>query len=284
MRRGVAILLVVLAGGVARAAPSLKRGVCAQHLSAEDFRALAPGVSWWYNWALTPDAEVPAGGPEFVPMLWGDSQGFWKRLDRSLAARPRLILGLNEPNLKAQANLTPQDAARAYARLAKAAARRGIPVVGPQLALGSAPADTVHARDPKSGRDIAYPWMVPYLEAFSAALPGGKPTALAVHVYGNVGELKWAVGELAKRSAGPIWVTEFNEWKAADEDAQIAYMKEAVAFLEASPDVAGYAWFMARIKDDRTRSLLAAEPGRLTRLGETYVGLPAGKPASPRTP
>jgi hypothetical protein len=71
-------------------------------------------------------------------------------------------------------------------------------------------------------------------------------------------------------------VTEFNQNDSADEVAQLEYMKQAVDFLENSPDVAGYAWFMARIKGQPKYSLLADESGRLTRLGETYVNLPAG--------
>jgi hypothetical protein len=71
----LAILLAACMTDPAQAAPSPKRGVCAQKLSAGDFRALAPGVSWWYNWHFEPDAEAPEGGPEFVPMLWSDAAG-----------------------------------------------------------------------------------------------------------------------------------------------------------------------------------------------------------------
>ncbi len=29
---------------------SVKRGICLNKFSAEDFKAVAPGVSWYYNW------------------------------------------------------------------------------------------------------------------------------------------------------------------------------------------------------------------------------------------
>ena len=269
------LLALLVAASVSAAAPSPKRGVCAKNLSAEDFAALAPGVSWWYDWYFEPDAVAPAGGPRFVPMLWGDSPDLWRGATGAIEARPPVMLALNEPNLKGQAFLAPAAAAKAWLRLDKLARRRGVSLVGPQMAIGSAPADSITARDPIQRKDVTYTFMVPYLDAFRAALPRGTKLTLAIHPYGNVGELKWAVGEIVKRYGGPVWVTEFNDWKAADEDASMAYMKEAVAFMEASPDVAGYAWFMARLKDQPARSLLAAEPGKLTRLGRLYVELPA---------
>lgn len=269
-----AAVLVVACAQAAFGAPSAKRGVCAQGLAAADWRALSPGVSWWYNWSFEPDSQVPQGGPAFIPMLWGDSPGLWKGFERALKNRPPRVLVLNEPNLRSQANLRPSKAAKAWTRARKLTERYGVPLVGPQLSLGCPANDCVEDLDPIQRKRVTYTWLVPFVDAFLAHLPEGAKPVLAVHPYGNVGELKWAVGEAAKRSGGPVWVTEFNEWKAPNEDAQLAYMKEAVAFMEASPDVAGYAWFMARAKDRPGISLLGEEPGRLTRLGEAYLSLP----------
>jgi hypothetical protein len=209
-------------------------------------------------------------------MLWGDDPALWVGLDSSLRDRPhpRAILALNEPNLKSQANLTPEVAARAWRRVQAIASGRGIPLIGPQFALGSAPADSIRTRDPVEKKDVTYGWMGSYLDAFRFFLPKGATPTVGIHPYGNVGELKWAVAEMAKRTGHPVWVTEFNEWKAADEEAELAYMRDAVEFLEASPDVAVYAWFMARTPGDPRHSLLAAESCRLTRLGQAYISLP----------
>src|ERR1700722_17539046 len=69
---------------------SLKRGVCANHLSAEDFRVLSPGVSWWYNWSFETDDSPPAGvSMEFFPMAWGDSPSQLNGLEQYLAAGHR---------------------------------------------------------------------------------------------------------------------------------------------------------------------------------------------------
>lgn len=272
------LLAFVFMVSTATAAPSAKRGICAKDLSPEDWKALSPGVSWWYNWHFEPDGSVPEGGPEFIPMLWGNHPDSWKGLERSLKARPkpRALLVINEPNLRTQANLDPKATAKAWRKAKEVGDRFGIPVVGPQMSIGCPTNDCVSADDPIQKKRVTYTWMVPFIEAFQRFLPKGSMPVLAIHPYGNVGELKWAVAEARKRSGGPVWVTEFNEWKAKDEDAAIEYLRDAVAFMESSPDVAGYAWFMARMKDDPKNSLLAPERGTLTRLGEVYVNLPSG--------
>src|ERR1043165_10050756 len=40
--------------------PSKKRGICANKLSAEDFRAFAPAVTWYYNWHYKTDHVPPS--------------------------------------------------------------------------------------------------------------------------------------------------------------------------------------------------------------------------------
>ena len=65
-----------LASGLAEAqTKSTKRGVAYGYHSADDMKALSKGISWWYNWALTPvwgAASVAAWvGVTFSPMAWG---------------------------------------------------------------------------------------------------------------------------------------------------------------------------------------------------------------------
>ena len=55
-RRTLSVLALALSLG-AFAAPSTKRGICFNEISAADLAALSPGVSWAYNWGVgTPDA------------------------------------------------------------------------------------------------------------------------------------------------------------------------------------------------------------------------------------
>ncbi len=55
-------------------ARSAKRGICYGYHAPTDLAAISPGVSWWYNWALTPESGVADVyqnyAMEFVPMAW----------------------------------------------------------------------------------------------------------------------------------------------------------------------------------------------------------------------
>ena len=99
---------------------SAKRGLCANELSQADIAALSPGVAWWYNWHFDPKVQAPAGSDmEYLPMVWGEDQACLAGVEALLAsgARPRRILAMNEPNLKGQAFLAPEAAARMLIRL-----------------------------------------------------------------------------------------------------------------------------------------------------------------------
>ncbi len=66
----------------------------------------------------------------------------------ALGRRPPVVLALNEPNLKGQAFLPPEDAAAFYLKVKETADAQHIPVVGPNMALGSATNDSITAVDP----------------------------------------------------------------------------------------------------------------------------------------
>src|ERR1700689_1112339 len=71
---------ILAAGGVflapsATLAASAKRGIAYDLASPADLKALSPGVTWWYNWASTPNGKVPADyrtryRMDYYPMLW----------------------------------------------------------------------------------------------------------------------------------------------------------------------------------------------------------------------
>ena len=256
---------------------SRKRGVCANHLAAADFRALAPGVSWWYTWFQKPVDTPPTGtSMEFVPMVWGDRQVDLDNLSAYLAAghRPRAVFAVNEPNLKGQAFISPETTAKVVKRTKAIADRFGIPTVGPHMALGSATDDSVTAYDPIEGKTTTYSFMVPFAKAVFHYAGEGATAGTGLHTYGNGGELRWAVGTMAKEFNRPVWLTEFNFWKAGSDREELEYMVQSVDFLERSPDVAGYAWFKERVDGQPRLGLLGAAPGALTPLGRAYVAMP----------
>lgn len=130
------LLFVSLLGQSSAAAP-FKRGLAYDLKSAADFAAVAPGVSWWYNWAPKPENEGDTAGLEFVPMLWDFNFDADDVVNYITANNISYFLVLNEPNLVEQANQTPQQAARNWTRYEDVATRTGAKLVGPQISWGT---------------------------------------------------------------------------------------------------------------------------------------------------
>ena len=258
-------------------AKSAKRGIAFDLASAADYAALAPGVSWWYDWGDQPHGGTVQDlhsrfGMDFIPMLW--NQNFNDaQVVQMLQANPqiRYLLALNEPNLTDQANRTPQQAADLWPRLEAIARDTGVKLVGPQMNWGTMP-----------GYSDPVTWMDAFLAAYRAANGGRDPVIdyLGFHWY-DYG-LAAQLDRLA-RYGKPFWVTEMANWHTGDGaaqidtvDKQIAQMTDMVAVCESRADVFRYAWFTGRWTqggDPHFTSLLAAD-GTLTRLGSHYLGLP----------
>ena len=252
-----------------------KRGVCENHLSSEDFMALGKGVSWYYNWASnTSDIAPVSSHMGFIPMAWGHG-GDAGAIAGALGRRPRAVLVLNEPNLKGQAFLTPQAAAEFYLRVKQIADASHVPVVGPNMALGSPTDGSITAVDPVTKQKTTYTSMGAYLAAYFYYVKSAQaPAGIGVHSYNGLGDLKGAVGLAYSITHKPVWVTEFAWWKAGTDSEERQYLVQAVEYLESSSEVAGYAWFKERV-DKNTRLSLLGESGKLTPLGQEYVRLPS---------
>lgn len=256
---------------------SRKRGICLNKFDDADFKVVAPGVSWWYNWYH--DWKTPPSGVamEFIPMVWGSGAERMTGLEKYLAAghKPRAVFAINEPNLKGQAFITPEETATAFTRIAEIAGRYKIEVVGPHMAIGSAPDASITAEDPIEKKSMTYGFMNPYLKAFLHYTDKAKTEvpAMGVHSYKDLGELKWVVDMMYKEFKRPVWVTEYAWWNAPNEKAARDYLIQATDFLERHPHVAGYAWFKER-SDRKVISLLTPKSGELSTLGEAYVAMP----------
>ena len=93
-----------------------KRGISYGYHTEEDFQAISTSISWWYNWAGTPESAVAdifeSYDMDFVPMAWN---GYYNEasLRDFYANHPgaKFLLGFNEPNFIDQANMTPSEAA-----------------------------------------------------------------------------------------------------------------------------------------------------------------------------
>jgi hypothetical protein len=247
---------------------SCKRGVAYNREDAGDATALSPAIGWWYNWSPLPDADAYASlrdaGLEFVPMVWTGPPNApidTTALIADIPADARYLLGFNEPNFGEQANLTPAEAAAAWPQLEEIADARGLTLVSPALNYCGG---NCNETDP-------FVW----LDAFLAACDGCRIDQIAFHWYAcTTDALDYILGRF-EAYGRPVWLTEFACLDAADtsEPAQQQYMRDAVPILEADPQVFRYSWFIGRSSTAGTPYALLADPGQLSTLGETYVGL-----------
>lgn len=256
---------------------SAKRGVCwdekTQALTEATVQRLAPGVSWVYNWGTSPvNTTAPVVGPgmsvEFAPMCWNGSFNE-TALRNYLSAHPgvKYLLGFNEPNISwtsGGSSMTPQQAADAWPRLEKIAADFGLKLVAPALNFsGDNVGGTVYS--------TPYDW----LEAFLTIYPTARMDYLCLHCYmdyatavnwfateyfykdiysaANQAKYPKLVSYLQSHGELPLFLTEFcamgNDFRSnglsMTVDLQIDHMTQKLQYLEKSPKVAGYAWFMA---------------------------------------
>jgi Glycosyl hydrolase catalytic core/Alpha-L-arabinofuranosidase B (ABFB) domain len=257
---------------------SIKRGIAYNLANEADLAALAPGVSWWYNWSPSPDGGAPGDarsrlGAEFVPMIWGDSFDT-ADVERRIRSNPaaKYMLVMNEPSLTSDvggANISPQRAAEVWPRYEQVASDTGVQIVGPQITWGTMP-----------GFQDPVVWMDAFYAAYRARNGNRDPRidALGFHWYdyGMGAQL-----DRLKKYNKPYWVTEFANWHPQNDGAQIdtpekqkAQMAEMVATLESRSDVVRYSWFTGRWDNDIHSTSLLGGPGQLTDLGRAYLTQP----------
>ncbi len=89
------------------------------------------GVSWYYNWAPTPNGVKAPKGVDFVPMIWGKDSVTKANLAaaKKHGKQSNTLLGFNEPDLAEQSNMTPQQALDLWPQLQKTGMRLGSPAV-----------------------------------------------------------------------------------------------------------------------------------------------------------
>jgi len=258
-------------------AKSAKRGIAYDLASTADMKALAPGVSWFYNWGTAPssklnlkvDAIKSAYQMDYLPMLWDETTNT-ANMTAYLLANPgiKYLLLMNEPNLVDQAKLTPAEAAVQWPKYEAIAKATGVKLVGPQITWGT----LENYADPVM-------WMDAFIAAYQGANGGKSPQIdyLGFHWYdyGLGGQLDRLI-----KYGKPFWVTEMANWHSND-GAQIdtlakqkTQMTEMVALCEGRADVFRYAWFIGRMSPDPHFTSLLAADGVLTELGALYLSLP----------
>eukprot|EP00752_Nemacystus_decipiens_P009999 g8915.t1 len=249
-----------------------KRGAAFDFKNANDLDALAPGMSWWYNWSpaiITQSVKdaMPTSGAEYIPMIWGEKDLDDLRLaNLDALGESSHLLGFNEPNFGSQADLTPAAAASLWSTVKSEAEDLGANIVSP----------AVNYCGGDCNQEDPYRWLDEFFEECEGITGGCGVTAIAVHIY--TCEVNW----LNKILHGylkydlPLWLTEFACGDEADKmttSAQGSYLSSALKLLELHPGVTRYAWFTGRDGGDAGvfGADLLSGPGELTELGSIFV-------------
>ena len=240
--------------------PTCKRGIAANTAPGAAFY---PAVRWWYNWSLSRTGGNT--GIEFVPMVWGSST-----VNNTIPSGSKYLLGFNEPNFKEQSNLTPAAAAAAWPTLQANALRANVPiVVGPGMNF-CGPAADCNGTDP-------YVYLMDFLRMCTSC----QVDHIAVHWYNcDLPSLKAYIESNASLAGWeqfrkPIWLTEFSCNGDATIAQQEAFMRVAIPYLEAQPNVFRYSWFSA---GPIPNAQLLNSDGSPTALGQVYISLPSNCP------
>ncbi|KAF2807708.1 uncharacterized protein BDZ99DRAFT_392158, partial [Mytilinidion resinicola] len=189
-------------------------------------------ISWAYNWAQTSSGLNSKF--EYVPMLIDLRDQFtstwetnWKAALKSGSTN---FMSFNEPELPAQANLTP-----------KVAAAKHIVYMNPVKAAGGRVASpSVTNGDATQGYGLGY------LKAWDIECAGQCDyDVVNIHWYDsatNIQYFKDHVTEAHTQSGKPVWLTEFA---ATGSDDQVAtFLKTVLPWLDEQPFVEKYSYYM----------------------------------------
>jgi len=222
-------------------------------------------VSWHYSWGSDLKKDEP-DSVEFVPMIWGawgDFSGLDKKITKIKAladsGKVHYLLGFNEPDNKDQANMSVDDAIKAWPKLMDAGVKLGSPAC-------------VHADRTWMKQFMAKADSLEYRIDF-----------VTVHWYGGknadnfINYLK-KIHDLYNR---PIWITEFAvaDWSAGSvsENKYTAsdvkkFLSEVLPAMEKLNFVERYAWFSASTSSAALgTSALFDNSGNLTSVGKLYA-------------
>ncbi|MCM1153270.1 MAG: glycosyl hydrolase [Muribaculum sp.] len=255
-------------------AKSLKRGVSENQFQYKaQMEALAPGVSWFYNWANTPGRYLQNEDyMEYAPMCWNANYNA-DNIREYCKSHPgtKYLLGFNEPNFTVQANMTPQQAAEQWPAIKALADELGLKLVAP--AMNYSP--NAPYQDPTK-------WM----DEFVALVGSDAFDYTAIHNYGGLGVMKTLATTFHEKYGKDVWVTEFCLWpnegnsnSSVSPETQIASMIESVEWLEKTDFIHRYAWFKAIGDSDAAKGpnyglILSGKgenPRELSEQGKVYV-------------
>ncbi|KAF2152584.1 glycoside hydrolase family 128 protein [Myriangium duriaei CBS 260.36] len=198
-------------------------------------------ISWATNWGAA--ANGGAGGNVYIPQLWGhmstdgttDFTATWTaNAQAAIDAGACAVLGYNEPDLKTQSNMTPEEGAALWHYVSAFSGKAT--VVSPSVT--------------STQQGNSYPGL-DWLSSFQTA--GASWDATGVHFYGDCTQepssqityLQNMINEAHTRFGKPVWVTEFGCNAGASTDQIANFLKTALPYLEGESKCAQYAAFNA---------------------------------------
>ncbi|WP_433612838.1 sigma-70 family RNA polymerase sigma factor [Dactylosporangium sp. CA-139114] len=188
-------------------------------------------AGWYYDWSPTPMSGV--SGAEFVPMIWGGGN-----VSGDLAkakANGKTLLAFNEPDLKEQSNMTPQQVLDLWPQLQATGMRLGSPA-------------------PAYGADTPGGWFDQFMQGVKQR--GYRVDFITLHWYGGdfgpnaANQLKTYIQNVYNRYHLPIWLTEYalmrfdNGTVYPSTDQQVAFVNSSTAMLQGLSYVERYSWFL----------------------------------------
>ncbi|KAF8247158.1 hypothetical protein K440DRAFT_654906 [Wilcoxina mikolae CBS 423.85] len=186
------------------------------------------GITWAYDWGQSPQGSVQ--GREYVPLLWGPKMySTWaKNAEAAISKGANHLLGMNEPDIPSQSDLSPETAAAAYRTYMQ-------PFAG-KAKLG-APAVT-NSGTPGQG--------LSWLKSFLAVCSDCTIDFVPIHWYDPTGGIEYFKKHMteAKDVAGgrKVWLTEFGV-PGASQEIQAAFLKAVEPWLDAQDWIERYAYF-----------------------------------------
>ncbi|KAF2743869.1 glycoside hydrolase family 128 protein [Sporormia fimetaria CBS 119925] len=223
-------------------------------------------ASWAYSWGSTPGGDLPEG-VSFIPMPWTKNEDAKKWLgfvDDAISKGTDTVMGFNEPDLPAQANMSPEVACQRWAEYMDPikAAHPSVTILGPSV--------TNDGIDENKG--------LQWLAKFQKACPGAKWDAANIHFYdlwmdgdhetdmSTVGRFKKQVQKAHDQTGKDVWVTEFGLFPDQSAEDSAEFLREAVKYMDSTDFVKGYSYFMVGTGPNQ----LNAGDG-LSAIGEVYA-------------
>lgn len=186
----------------------------------------------------------------------GTVEDWFKNVAEAVGKGTKAVMGFNEPDHTEQANLSPAAACSAWAEYMNPIAEKhpDVTIIGPSVTNGP----------PPMGLD--------WLSNFHKQCPGAVVHATNIHFYdiyeaATIERFKAQVEKAYNEYQKPVWVTEFglNPGSASPEQAA-DFLKDAMAYMDGTDHVAGYAWFMVGSGENQLNTGTG-----LSALGEVYA-------------